>query len=54
MGVMTVALIVVGYLAGSLLLAVGVGRFIRAGHRPTPPTPPYRVGDPTTYRKTGG
>jgi hypothetical protein len=48
---MTVLLIVVGYLVGSLLLAVGVGRFIRAGHRPTPPTPTYRVGDPTTYRK---
>jgi hypothetical protein len=48
---MTVVLIVVGYLAFSLLLAVGVGRFIHAGHRPTPPTPPYRVGDPTTYLK---
>jgi hypothetical protein len=48
---MTVVLIIVGYLAGSLLLAVGVGRFIRAGQRPGPPTPPYRVGDPTRYLK---
>ena len=47
---MVVLLIVVGYLAGSLLLAVGVGRFIRAGH-PIPPTPPYRSCEPTTYLK---
>ncbi len=46
-----ILLIGVGYLAGSLLLAVRVGRFIHAGHHPTPPTPPYRGCEPTTYRK---
>ncbi len=46
-----ILLIGVGYLAGSLLLAVGVGRFIRAGHHPIPPTPPYRGCEPTTCLK---
>ncbi len=46
-----ILLIGVGYLAGSLLLAVRVGRFIHAGHHPTPPTPPYRGCEPTTYHK---
>ena len=36
---MVILLIVGGYLAGSLLLGVGVGRFIRAGHHPEPPEP---------------
>jgi len=48
---LVVLLIVVGYLAGSLLLVIRVGRFIRAGRRPIPPTPPYRGCEPTTYRK---
>ncbi len=48
---MTVLLIVVGYLAFSLLLGVGVGRFIHAGQRPVPPTPLVGVAKPTTYLK---
>lgn len=36
---MKLALIVLAVLAADLLLAVGIGRFIRAGHRPVPPEP---------------
>lgn len=36
---MKLALIALAVLTVDLLLAVGVGRFIRAGHRPVPPEP---------------
>jgi hypothetical protein len=49
MGVMTVLLIVVGCLAGSLLLLLAWALCRAAALEP--PTPTYRVGDPTTYRK---